>query len=131
MPKQHALRLDEVNEGLWSVSRMLQVPILDPGIHVKPGYAPYDSGIKQGVFMRDIAGQPFVGQVQPALHITFLNIALRRRCCSSVVMGLHLQAMCAGVSYSFCASLGTQSLSCTISVCTMLLSCSSKLQHCF
>ncbi len=41
-----------------------QVPILDPGIHVKPGYAPYDSGIKQGVFMRDLTGQPFVGQVR-------------------------------------------------------------------
>lgn len=48
---------------LTSVRRKAQVPILDPGIHVKPGYAPYDSGIQQGVFMRDISGQPFVGQV--------------------------------------------------------------------
>ncbi|KAK9835343.1 hypothetical protein WJX81_003869 [Elliptochloris bilobata] len=45
------------------------VPILDPGIHVKPGYAPYESGIKQGVFVRDINEQPFVGQVWPgAVH---------------------------------------------------------------
>ena len=50
---------------------MLQVPILDPGIHVKPGYAPYDSGIKQGVFMRDLTGQPFVGQVRTELPSRF------------------------------------------------------------
>ena len=50
---------------------MLQVPILDPGIHVKPGYTPYDSGIKQGVFMRDLTGQPFVGQVRTGLFSSY------------------------------------------------------------
>lgn len=58
----------QVTVGPWSVSCMPQVPILDPGIHVKPGYTPYDSGIKQGAFMRDLTGQPFVGQVQHELH---------------------------------------------------------------
>ena len=39
------------------------VPILDPPIHIKPGYAPYDSGIAQDVFVKDITGNPYVGQV--------------------------------------------------------------------
>ncbi len=39
------------------------VPIIDPPIHIKPGYAPYDSGIAQDVFVKDITGNPYVGQV--------------------------------------------------------------------
>ncbi|KAK9845865.1 hypothetical protein WJX81_004565 [Elliptochloris bilobata] len=45
------------------------VPILDPGIHIRGGYAPYDSGIAQDVFLRDISGGYYVGQVWPgAVH---------------------------------------------------------------
>ncbi len=43
---------------------MPQVPILDPGIHVQPGYAPYDSGMADAVFIHDISGKPFMGQVR-------------------------------------------------------------------
>lgn len=39
------------------------VPILDPGIAVEPGYKPYDEGIKRGVFIRDITGEPYIGEV--------------------------------------------------------------------
>ena len=39
------------------------VPILDPCIHIKKGYAPYDAGIKEDVFMKDVTGKPDVGQV--------------------------------------------------------------------
>ena len=39
------------------------VPIIDPPIHIKPGYAPFDTGIKQDVFVKDVAGNPYVGQV--------------------------------------------------------------------
>ncbi len=39
------------------------VLILDPPIHIKKGYYPYDSGIKNNVFMQDISGKPYVGQV--------------------------------------------------------------------
>ncbi len=39
------------------------VPILDPPIHVQPGYAAYDSGIADDVFLKDITGRPFTGQV--------------------------------------------------------------------
>ena len=39
------------------------VPILDPPIHIKPGYAAYDSGIAQDVFIKDITGGNYVGQV--------------------------------------------------------------------
>jgi hypothetical protein len=54
---------------------MPQVPILDPGIHVQPGYAPYDSGMADAVFIHDISGKPFVGQVRthpsllPPVHL--------------------------------------------------------------
>jgi hypothetical protein len=41
----------------------MQVPILDSQIHIKQGYAPYDAGIQQNVFVKDIAGNNFVGQV--------------------------------------------------------------------
>ena len=41
------------------------VLILDPPIHIKKGYYPYDSGIKNNVFMQDISGKPYVGQVMP------------------------------------------------------------------
>ena len=50
------------------------VPILDPPIHIKPGYAPYDSGIAQDVFVKDITGNPYVGQVWKALLLQkFIN----------------------------------------------------------
>lgn len=39
------------------------VPILDPPIHIKPGYAAYDSGIAQDVFIKDITGNNYIGQV--------------------------------------------------------------------
>lgn len=44
------------------------VPILDPGIHIRAGYAPYDSGVAQDVFLRDISGGYYVGQAGPLLH---------------------------------------------------------------
>ena len=40
------------------------VPILDPEIHVRKGYAAYDSGIGNDVFVKDITGRPYVGQVR-------------------------------------------------------------------
>ena len=39
------------------------VPILDPPIHIKPGYAAYDTGIAQDVFIKDITGNNYIGQV--------------------------------------------------------------------
>ena len=49
------------------------VPILDPPIHIKPGYAAYDSGIAQDVFVKDITGEPYVGQVESATHTALLH----------------------------------------------------------
>ncbi len=40
------------------------VPILDPGIHIRSGYYAYDSGVAQDVFLRDISGGYYVGQVR-------------------------------------------------------------------
>lgn len=39
------------------------VPIIDPIIHIKEGYVPYDSGIKEDIFIKDITGKPYVAQV--------------------------------------------------------------------
>ena len=44
------------------------VPILDPNIHVNKGYAAYDSGIARDVFVKDITGHPYVGQVPMTPH---------------------------------------------------------------
>ena len=41
------------------------VPILDPGIHIRSGYYAYDSGMAQDVFLRDISGGYYIGQVSP------------------------------------------------------------------
>lgn len=47
----------------------MQVPILDPQVHIKEGYEPYDTGIQQNVFVKDIAGGNYVGQVDGALAL--------------------------------------------------------------
>jgi alpha-glucosidase (family GH31 glycosyl hydrolase) len=42
------------------------VVIIDPGIHVRSGYGPYDSGLQQKIFLMKSDGvTPFVGQVWP------------------------------------------------------------------
>jgi alpha-glucosidase (family GH31 glycosyl hydrolase) len=54
------------------------VPILDPGIALAPGYAPYDDGVAAGVFLRDLTGAPYIGEVWPgAVHfIDFMHPAV-------------------------------------------------------
>ena len=39
------------------------VPILDPAIRAAPGYAPFDDGVAAGVFVTDITGAPYLGQM--------------------------------------------------------------------
>jgi alpha-D-xyloside xylohydrolase len=41
------------------------VPILDPGIPLLPGYKPYEDGIKRNIFLRDVTGSPYIGEVWP------------------------------------------------------------------
>eukprot|EP01136_Pigoraptor_vietnamica_P014105 Opistho-1_new@55911 len=45
------------------------VVIVDPGIKNEAGYPAYDDGLKQDVFIRDKAGNPFVGKVWPGLTV--------------------------------------------------------------
>ena len=45
------------------------VPILDPGIRIRSGYYAYDSGVAQDVFLRDISGGYYVGQVNPSQRV--------------------------------------------------------------
>lgn len=49
-------------EGLHNNSRKF-VPILDPGIPLLPGYAPYEDGLKRDIFIVDVTGQPYIGEV--------------------------------------------------------------------
>lgn len=41
------------------------VPILDPFIHLADGYDAYTTGIAEDVFIKDVTGKPFIGQVWP------------------------------------------------------------------
>jgi hypothetical protein len=59
--------LQEFVEKLHNESRRF-VPILDPGIPPLSGYAPYEDGLKRGVFISDVTGQPYIGEVSnPAI----------------------------------------------------------------
>lgn len=37
------------------------VPIVDPGIKIDPGYAPYDEALRDGLFIRDLTGSTLYG----------------------------------------------------------------------
>ena len=39
------------------------VLIVDPGIAVKPGYPAYDQAINDGLFIRGIDGDPYLGKL--------------------------------------------------------------------
>ncbi len=41
------------------------VPIVDPGIMVKDGYPAYEDGMKRDIFVKDLAGGYYLGQVWP------------------------------------------------------------------
>ncbi|CAL8465181.1 g4716 [Coccomyxa elongata] len=55
-------------------------PIINPQIHIRPGYSAYDTGIAESVFIKDISGKPYVGQLWPgAVHFPdFWNDTTRR-----------------------------------------------------
>ena len=81
------------------------VPILDPPIHVSPGYPAYDSGVAADVFLKDITGRPFVGQVRLIRLLAIFagqdrGIALSRQ--SSCYY-----ALCAGMKASPSVNAGT------------------------
>jgi hypothetical protein len=39
------------------------VPIVDVGIPALKGYPPYEEGIARGVFVLDVEGEPYSGEV--------------------------------------------------------------------
>lgn len=49
------------------MNRQRWVPIVDPPIKVEAGYAPYDSGQRDDVWMRDATGQPLLGSMWPGV----------------------------------------------------------------
>ena len=60
------------------------VPIVDPGIKIDPGYPAYDRGLKGKVFVSDLTGEPYVGQVNAALIIwcCVIAVAVSRSTCA-------------------------------------------------
>lgn len=46
---------------------MHYVVIIDPGIKVDRGYAAYDQGLKEDIFVKDVTGKPYLGQVSSSL----------------------------------------------------------------
>ena len=67
-------------------SKQHYVPIVDPGIKIDPGYSAYDRGLKGKVFINDLTGDPYVGQVNPASVIW--------RCATAVAV---LNSTCVGL----------------------------------
>jgi len=59
-----AAQMKSFVEGLHSAGQHF-VPIIDPGIMVMPGYDAYDTGLKQDLFVKDISGGYYLGQVWP------------------------------------------------------------------
>ena len=41
------------------------VVIVDPGLHNQTGYAPWDQGLKEDIFLKDKKGSVFIGKVWP------------------------------------------------------------------
>ena len=65
-------------------SRQHYVPIVDPGIKLDPGYPAYDRGLKGKVFINDLTGDPYVGQVKAAVVIwcCVIAVAVLRSTCA-------------------------------------------------
>ncbi|KAK9808029.1 hypothetical protein WJX73_006288 [Symbiochloris irregularis] len=92
-----ATRLQDFVSGLHKDGQRW-VPILDPPIHIQPGYTPYDTGLAQDVFIKDITGQPYVGELWPgAVHFPdFMNPAAVSWW-QSQIQGLYSQAPLDGI----------------------------------
>ena len=52
----------EFTAALHNLS-MHYVVIVDPGIKVERGYSSYDQGLKDDIFVKDVTGAPYLGQV--------------------------------------------------------------------
>ncbi|KAG0235892.1 hypothetical protein BGW42_004538 [Actinomortierella wolfii] len=57
-------RMKAFAESLHSHHQYLSL-IVDPGIPIVPGYEPYDSGMKDDIFIKNDKGVPIVGEVWP------------------------------------------------------------------
>ena len=63
---------EEVSSFIESLHQNGQrfVPIIDPGIYVlEEDYDAYASGVEQNVFIKDINGKDFLGQVWPGKRV--------------------------------------------------------------
>ena len=54
--------VQDLTDALHNMS-MHYVVIVDPGIKVDKGYSAYDQGLKDDIFVKDVTGNPYLGQV--------------------------------------------------------------------
>lgn len=66
------------------------VPILDPVIRATRGYAPFDDGLASNVFITDITGSPYIGQMWPGATVwpDFLDNAATDAWWARLIAGL-------------------------------------------
>ena len=59
--------VDEVKSFVDTLHKQGQhfVPIIDPGIMVYPGYEAYEKGMQEDIFIKDVTGGYYLGQVWP------------------------------------------------------------------
>ena len=69
-------------------SKQHYVPIVDPGIKIDPGYPAYDRGLKGKVFISDLTGEPYVGQVNAAIWCRVIAVAVLKSTCVGLRMPL-------------------------------------------
>ena len=66
--------LQAIINGLHSRGQRF-VPIVEPVVHVQQGYAVYDSGIKDDVFVKDVRGDNYMGQVTQCSTLVLESVA--------------------------------------------------------
>lgn len=62
------------------------VPILDPGIPLLPGFPAYEDGLKRGIFITDVTGQPYIAEVG---HPPTFALSLALNCGSRMLRCFH------------------------------------------
>ena len=71
----HIRYLQAIIDGIHARGQRF-VPIVEPVVHIQPGYSVYDTGKAEGVFVNDVTGNPYVGQVSSALEFRYQGLGL-------------------------------------------------------
>ena len=64
IPKSSPVSYQDIQQDRDEGLCTLQFPIVDPQMHIRQGYPPYDSGIQEDIFVKDCTDKPYVGQAR-------------------------------------------------------------------